>query len=777
MAWRETDDHEHAHAHDHAAAAAANTVVADTHKPLGQVVRDRDAGGGGGGKVVRPPPRSLASAILDVARHASARDSWIKSLEVLRLAGSGDDDDGDDGGGDAGAGGKRRRMARGGSVSSLHPPLLRRVFLDPVGGGEAGRDYVAVSYTWATATEEEEVNGGDAGDGRPGSGSGSGSGSYRVESRRAGQAPRPSAVRDGVWDRALRFAAHHGCRHVWLDRECVDPDDAEAREAAVQNMHLVYGLSRRPVALLARPVATAAELDLLVSLLLGDVRAGEAAPALALLDALTADRWWARAWTFQADHRAGARLTLLLPHRRGLEERKRAARDLADRPLLGAVAGEISVRSADFRRRATEFCLAHRRGRPAAARATCDRILRRAGQYHLLLRQEAEDAYAVFSRALSPNVFADVGGRGIAVEADRLAIVANCCGYATRLATPALRARGASLSVALLALYLLNGEVLHNHPRRAPGPALLRQCDVFAFLGRQALAAVRPPLDEDLTFLRSCRFVDPVLTPRGVRTAGHLWRLGPVLRRPRPMKLQRFRKQSPLAQFAAELAYPEDGGGSPAYAELACSIVAWQKSRSTTTTPPATPGKGKRERSTNGNNNNNSNSNHHHHQQRGHQPWAWREWMADEVEAALLEGKALRLASLVFSAADEEEDEEEEEEEEPNYQAIFVSDGPDDWEDEKENADNHRPAYVFTSVRPARPGARDDVHKHVSLEVDVKWPDGHDDDGDDDDGDGEKQAAMPMPDLYIRRWLNGLCFFEGDPRVDVVFPWPPALTA
>ncbi|GAP85934.1 putative HET-domain-containing protein [Rosellinia necatrix] len=716
-------------------------VVQDTADPLGQI-RDSSAVPGG----------SIVSAVLDTQRHAITRQNWIKSLECLYLS---DDRDSE-------PTGKRQQLSNGESVASFSTPeLLRRTYLDPVSDPERGREYVAVSYTWEFSDEEEEQE------------SCRSFGGYLVESRRTGEPAQPSDVRDVVWERVLRYSEHVKCDTIWIDRECIDQDNPKEKEAAIQNMHLVYSLSRRPIALLTHAMESAEELDLLVGLLLGDLREEEEGAVLDLLAEITSDLWWQRAWTFQEDYRASTRMTLLIPHTSNLEHRKQTARDLLNRPLLGTLPGEICVKSADFRRCATRFCLEYRQKQPEME-ATCNKILATAGKYNVLLQDDpSSGVYTPISRSMTPTILADISRRGILAESDRLAIAANCCGYTMRLDTMALNKCGSSLSLSILTLCLMNGEIMENNPRLRRGTL---KDSIFTYLTKQSLRSFRPPIDEGLTFIKGCRFADPVLTPSGTRTWGHMWRLGKVIR-PRPLKRNKYCTLSPLQTLATELQYKKYG---KSYTELATCLLTWIEDSA------ATSRVGKHQR---------YGGRSPFPQQR---PWGWRTWMADEVASALLEGKALRLASVV--------DPENREEFSP-YSGIFVGEDANDWKG-GDSDDYPPPSYVFTSVRTARENARlGDTPKHVSLEVELDWPEDKvkakedklkakedkkaegdekaDGDEETEEEKGRKSAQEPkergpkqaLPKLYIKRWLNGLCFCGPCPQQPVLFPFPPDLLA
>ncbi|KAL7628706.1 hypothetical protein AAE478_000221 [Parahypoxylon ruwenzoriense] len=646
-----------------------NAVVKDTSWPLGQIRHKNRS--------------SIVSSLLRINKHAVIRENGLRSLECLYLTTDGEEPSG-----------KRRRVANGG-VASPPSELLRRRYLYPISNTNGGRDYVAVSYTWGASKEEK-----DAGQETVGR--------YFIESRRSGEPPLVSKVRDVVWDRVLNYAEHINCENIWIDRECIDQDDAAEKEAAMQRMHHVYGLSRRPIALLTCTIKTIRELDLLANIMCDKVRTEDESATLDLLNDITSNLWWTRAWTFQEDYKASTRMSLLIPHCPTLEGHKRATCDELGRPLLGNIDGEICIKSVDFRRQATLFCISYRRR--IGDKDVCDKILKSAAKYNVLLREECSlpDFYSA-SRSMTPTILADIGARGISEKSDLLAIAANCSSYSTRLKTKALDGDGSSLSLSILALCFLNGEIMENDPELL-GPGTLND-NIFEYLSKQALSNFQPPVDRELTFIKSCRFIDPQLTPEGTQTKGHLWKLGKIIA-DEPLRGVKFRTLEPLVQLATNLQYRRDGSGP--YAELATLLCQWI-----------------------------------HDPSHGPALVDEREWMASEVENAVMEGKALRLGCLVHPIHGTMNS---------PYRAIFVYGGDDDWDDDW---DESSPSYVFTSSRPLARNTGGGIAKHVSLEVDVKWP-----------GSCSRSA---LPRLYIKRWLNGLYFFEGLPQRSVLFPWPPAL--
>ncbi|KAH0543406.1 hypothetical protein FGG08_002264 [Glutinoglossum americanum] len=84
--------------------------------------------------------------------------------------------------------------------------------------------YIAVSYCW----------GGNINDKTP----------LRIlvpsQKQRGTKEVRDTRARADILQRSLAFAAAKGIRKVWIDQECIHQDDDEDKQAAIQNMHLVY---------------------------------------------------------------------------------------------------------------------------------------------------------------------------------------------------------------------------------------------------------------------------------------------------------------------------------------------------------------------------------------------------------------------------------------------------------------------------------------------------------------------------------------------------------
>jgi hypothetical protein len=486
-------------------------------------------------------------------------------------------------------------------------------------------------------------------------------------------------------------------------------------------MDLVYQLSEHPVALLGRPLMSGYELHLLTRILSGDLidnhgdgefrllaaAVHKARNALSLLYKMTRDKWWGRAWTFQENYRGGPRMRLLIRHNPLLERQK-----LRYRKLFGEIPSELCVLSVDFSTKATRLCLVLRAiaGLRPLDMQHIDGVLKATGRYRLMLHE---------SSCMTPIVIADIEARKLSKPWDRLALIANCCQYAIRLDGEALSQRRCSLSLSVLAMCLLNGEIVNNGNDEMTSVAELTTSGSLKALMFRAFYA---PEDDTrrLTFNKGCRLTNVELTAGGIATRGHVWKLGRVI------DTSRFRRKLPwidepsgrltlgqrkrllqLVFYLNDLNYRWLARRIDDY--LAADANARDDYASFT------------------------------------DMYLYR--MAAELAAAIQARQKLRLGSIWDSTGQS-----------APYRAVFVCSG-------EGNEEIYLPpmAFVFTSVRQGDPGSwihdANDINHHVSLEVELEEP----------------LASSSIPRLRVHGWLLGMCFFDECPRIRVVFPWPRAL--
>ncbi|KAI1044291.1 hypothetical protein LB504_013046 [Fusarium proliferatum] len=559
------------------------------------------------------------------------------------------------------------------------------------------RKYVALSYTWQPSPEEIDIP----------------HGGYLVQDIQSWQWE-PSSVRNTVFSRIRRYMDHVKCRHLWIDKHCIIQEDGEEKEIGMQAMDRVYSLSQHPVALLSLAISTSNQLQLLTDILSGKFvakrgasyvlsSAERALDALQLLHYITSDTWFSRGWTYQENYRANMKMKLLIAHPAAVNREKAARR-------FGSLDGELLVGSAELYEQATKLCMAYCDHKPPPP--CLNTVLSRAKRYTILLAND-EDSAPV---SMSPSIIEDIASRNLEREWDRVAIIANCCQYANRLNSAQLQSDKHSLSLTILTLVLMNGEILSNHPRDKLDA---RKMTITEFLHRHFFYGLKSPWKKaKLTFNKSCRFANVVLTEEGVQTEGYLWRLGDEIittqfqncLQPRGKKRHRQLTKRPLEWLAEELAphYPVLSQRLDEIMDLEVPSSAAEE---------------------------------------------WLLSMVDKVEEAIMQGKLLCTATLLGPG--------------PPGVAVFVQ--PEDSDDESSGTgsemslDRDEDCYVFTSFQRAQTdrGGFDlnDLDKHVSLEVDY------------DSGKGDAH----VPRLYTRRWIHGLCFYHGCSLRPVTFPWPLSL--
>lgn len=576
--------------------------------------------------------------------------------------------------------------------SSTQPTLS----LDTINAFEQ-RKYVALSYTWEPSPEEMDIP----------------HGGYLVQDIQSWQWE-PSSVRNTVFSRIRRYMDYVNCRYLWIDKHCIIQREGEEKEIGMQAMDRVYSLSQHPAALLSLTLSTSNQLQLLTDILSGKFvakrgtsyvlsSAERALDTLQLLHFITSDTWFSRGWTYQENYRANMKMKLLIAHPASLN-REKAARH------FGSLDGELLISSAGLYEQATKLCMAYSDHKPPPP--CLSTVLSRAKRYTILLANH-EDSAPV---SMSPSIVEDIASRNLEREWDRVAIIANCCQYANRLNSAQLQSDRHSLSLAILTLVLMNGEILSNHPRDNLDA---RRMTITEFLHEHFFYGLESPWKKaKLTFNKSCRFANVVLTEEGVQTEGYLWRLDDEIMTtqfqncllPRGKKRHRQLTKRPLEWLAEELA--------PHYPVLSQRLYEIMDLK--------VPSSAAEE---------------------------WLLSMVDKVEEAIVQGKLLCTATLLGPG--------------PLGVAVFVQ--PEDSDDESSgtgseiSVDRDEDCYVFTSFQRALTdhGGFDlnDLDKHVSLEVDC------------DTGKGYAQ----VPRLLTRRWIHGLCFYHGCSPRPVTFPWPLSL--
>ncbi|KAG8161684.1 hypothetical protein KVR01_008671 [Diaporthe batatas] len=557
-----------------------------------------------------------------------------------------------------------------------------------------------VSWSWEGSPEHEDET----------------AGSYMVEDAQTRDLMRTSDVRDTVWRRAAAYMRYRRISHLWIDSECITQDPIQERQKAMSEMDRLYNQGSHPFGMLARPVTEEREVHLLAQILQGklvrkyeygdgriSIRKGmteKVYEAIELLDRITSDRWWTRAWIYQENYHGGKRMFLLMPHTPNTERPKAKYAT-----LFGNMKGEMVIKSIDFSEASTDLCSALRNSSQAEDHAEAvNRILSRAARYSRLL--EGEDS-------MTPSIVEDVLQREVSVHPDRIDIIGNCCSYNVRLKRGELEQNKCSVSLAVLVLLLLNGEIFYYDPDE--DTASSSRLTVSEFIHEYAFNRFSPPtLKYGLTFNKGCRFSKVYrIDDDGVHTQGHLWRLcsrgftisGRISKgrgwvRKTLRDIQKYIREYEWVE--AKDYIDELSAGD----QLALRLEEFLK-----TSSQADDAETK---------------------------YMWK--MAEILADALRQGETLRLGYLEDSRRN------------PRFSpptAIFVC------ADEIMEANKDR-MFVFTSFEEAVTGNISDVDRHVSLQVGVNHTEN-------------------LSRLYARRWTHGLWFSTEAPR-EVVFPLPRVLS-
>ena len=591
------------------------------------------------------------------------------------------------------------------------------------------KDYVALSYTWDASIHEDPSKG-----------------HYKIQSRDRLNFYQ-SRARNCVFERTLKYMSKFHVSLLWMDRHCIRQwtcgkiecthRECTQKQCGLQTMDLVYALSGHPLALLGRPIETAYELELLAKILSGkfvfynrqsgvqlskETTRLEATMAILLLKEMTSDLWWRRAWIFQESYRAGSAMSLLISHPRSLEKQKRSY----DIELFQDIYGELCINAVKFSYEATRICLAVKRTQPVTTEESdaVNHVFSTAARYSVLLENH---------QSMTPVIVSDVEKREVKFPWDRLAIVANCCQYPVRLDIQELAQKEQSVSLSMLTMCLLNGEILWN--KEANGS--LFHMTVSEFLRSQSFKGFYAPIgSRSLSFNKGCRFIHTSLTQNGVFTKGHIWKLGGVIDShelkdepswvKNPAGRLSLHERKRLIQLANKLR-------SLNHFLLERQIIQYLQHDSYLSSEDGL------------------------HQETF--AASYMRIMASELVRAIDCGVAIRLGSLWEPSG------------RPSpYRAIFIWDHDVDQTkiqscEKSVPSHRNRSFLVFTASRPEIQVSdghdANDMDRHVSLEVRHEGYVEH--------------RGRATPRLLTDRWIAGLCFFEGLPRTAVIFPWPPGL--
>jgi len=355
-------------------------------------------------------------------------------------------------------------------------------------------------------------------------------GKYSILPTRGGryskQPTQPEAlhVRDCVLDRVINYMTVHKLDTFWIDKACIDQRHPKNKSKAINSMDLVYQKADKTVGLLSRQIYSSNGALMLAGLLDGclalkdDLGRFHFRPGvchstihkvLRILQDLIGDKWWKRAWIYQEEYLSGKYMDLLIPVDLGIQV-----------PLpYGRVPGEFCVQATRFREQVTIFLLACTVDDRTRRNALIARMLTVVERYNITL-----EGFSGVWKPMSARIFANIAHREVKDAWDTLAITANVCAYLIRLNAEALRLKGCSLSMSLLAQFFLNGEISFNIRAHKRMRHNLLDCNISEFLEEiQPEFQDLPIVAQKLTFLKHCRLPSTRILPQGLGTKGFIW--------------------------------------------------------------------------------------------------------------------------------------------------------------------------------------------------------------------------------------------------------------
>lgn len=363
---------------------------------------------------------------------------------------------------------------------------------------------------------------------------------------------------DWYMERVILFAQSRNITKIWIDTECIFQRSGDKilypvdQQLGVQIMDVVYGDCTCAVGLLTAVVTEQDEVNLLAALMSrtifvssGDIvrprlKQGTKRKALlSMISKIFQDPRWNRGWIFQEDHLASDRMVLLIPHSEHI--------DKPNTDIFGDIDGDLQIDLSRLKQAVTMLCLALRGYKE---KELIDKHIRRGMQYniqnkvvgkaaqgHPSARKKHErdltkgkvSSAITFHPTTTMSVMDDINGRKLVKETDRLAVLPNALRFSRRLdvseKSPIVRSDQYSLSTALLATILLNGEILRNDVKMSTTTFMgltlreyLNKCQCF-------YPAPGPRYQQ--SFIDKIHYRLPEITSRGAETMGCLFRLYP----------------------------------------------------------------------------------------------------------------------------------------------------------------------------------------------------------------------------------------------------------
>lgn len=392
---------------------------------------------------IQASPEHLREQIVSLSKHGYRRSrarGWVTKMRCLIINQS------------SGMEGTSSRSENGLSahLSSLSPQdatshkntlqLVRRSALKDASA------YVAVSYCWNRARSKWPPVDGDK--------------SLQVVCEDLSK--RPINAPSDVLYRSIAYAEAQNINAIWIDQECIDQSDPVEKEMAIQEMDMVYEESNYAIAVLEFSFQTQTELDVFASIcdqVFYTFDPSQIEVLESVLQDLTEETWFERAWTLQESVSAGAGMKLLL-----------GCPGLQKSSHFGLTPGEFEISVFDFQNAMVNVRIFIEEGLAASVWPDSSSAVYASNYADILWN------YVPFSIPYSTDGTwkpdAPHGRVRSAAQAltflnnrfnshfpDRLAILANLCDYERRINTEVLELPNSSFTLCSLTLAILNGDM------------------------------------------------------------------------------------------------------------------------------------------------------------------------------------------------------------------------------------------------------------------------------------------------------------------------------
>lgn len=281
-----------------------------------------------------------------------------------------------------------------------------------------------------------------------------------MEAGRVSRAPRcPPAL----LARCTAFAASHDYKFIWIDQECIVQNNVQDKTLGIQAMDLVYDQAEQCVAVLEACFHKQRHLNALENLVENDSdqlwRDTGTRDACEALRVILSDPWFERTWCLQESTAGGTRMTLLIRYDPELQVPEHFTSD-----VYGCLEIELSWLHTAI------GCLNWVNGPDdqRLRRGTAEEALEVIGRWYDCMPQEpdAKAGGGTFGGRTvcdAADALYYMNMRHNSVISDRLAILANMCGYTVKLDALALESQGFDFSICVAVLAALNGDFSIQH--------------------------------------------------------------------------------------------------------------------------------------------------------------------------------------------------------------------------------------------------------------------------------------------------------------------------